>query len=473
MHACKAKCFLRSALVLAAVAASVLPAVPARATVITVTTTDDEVNADGDCSLREAVIAANTNAVVDACTAGEGAATDVLDLDPGATYLLTLPQPALPADDPLGGNLNVADNAADPDLRIDGELATIRQTVQGQEVVRVLGSAELAAVVVSGGSAAGCGSGILFLGSGTSSVEGSVFTRNAALNGAAICNASSGSTLVVTGSTFVENQAGGANGGAINNLNGTTSIVGSVFLRNLAGLTGGAVHNNRDVADAVTIEGSCFLDNSDVAVSNGKPALQTAAGNWWGSSSGPSGAGPGGGDSVDATYDFSGFATAPPAECFPMETLRNARFELTEGGSGPLQSWKTSGLTGEDGQACGDPFDCVLLLAGDGTVKRVSQVVRIAGSAGDVLTFTASSRAKDVPIAPGPYRVRATIFHVDGSREVKNIKFSSGTHGLETVTKTIVPSEDWKKVRVEISYGKPGGTVRFDDVSLTFGEPVP
>ena len=42
----------------------------ARATTITVTTTDDEVAVTGNCSLREAVIAANTDAAVDAYTEG-------------------------------------------------------------------------------------------------------------------------------------------------------------------------------------------------------------------------------------------------------------------------------------------------------------------------------------------------------------------------------------------------------------------
>jgi CSLREA domain-containing protein len=45
-------------------------ALPAVAATITVNTFADELNADGDCSLREAVQAANTNAAVDACTAG-------------------------------------------------------------------------------------------------------------------------------------------------------------------------------------------------------------------------------------------------------------------------------------------------------------------------------------------------------------------------------------------------------------------
>lgn len=40
-----------------------------------VDTTDDELNTDGDCSLREAIQAANTDAAVDACPAGHGADT--------------------------------------------------------------------------------------------------------------------------------------------------------------------------------------------------------------------------------------------------------------------------------------------------------------------------------------------------------------------------------------------------------------
>ncbi len=49
-----------------------LPSPDAWAATITVNTTTDEYNSDGDCSLREAVIAANTDTAVDACAAGSG-----------------------------------------------------------------------------------------------------------------------------------------------------------------------------------------------------------------------------------------------------------------------------------------------------------------------------------------------------------------------------------------------------------------
>jgi CSLREA domain-containing protein len=55
-------------------------------TTITVTTTNDELNTDGDCSLREAIEAANTDSTVSGCPAGNGTDTIVL---PSGTYKLT------------------------------------------------------------------------------------------------------------------------------------------------------------------------------------------------------------------------------------------------------------------------------------------------------------------------------------------------------------------------------------------------
>ena len=60
----------------------------ADADAITITTTSDSVSGDGLCSLREAIIAANTDLGVDACPAGAGA--DTISL-PAGLYTLTLP----------------------------------------------------------------------------------------------------------------------------------------------------------------------------------------------------------------------------------------------------------------------------------------------------------------------------------------------------------------------------------------------
>jgi CSLREA domain-containing protein len=64
------------------------------ATTINVTTTADELNTDGDCSLREAVAAANYDVAVDACPAGSG--NDTIQV-PAGTYPIQSVNPGPPA----------------------------------------------------------------------------------------------------------------------------------------------------------------------------------------------------------------------------------------------------------------------------------------------------------------------------------------------------------------------------------------
>ena len=100
--------------------ASSCPPRPVDAATIAVTTTVDELNTDGDCSLREAVRAANTNLAVDACPAGQNGQTDTITV-PAGTYTLTV---AGDDRDAAGGDLDLPDNAVDnavaDDLVISG-----------------------------------------------------------------------------------------------------------------------------------------------------------------------------------------------------------------------------------------------------------------------------------------------------------------------------------------------------------------
>src|SRR5262245_14278903 len=74
------------------VALAALAAVPAQATTILVDSTADDTATNGNCTLREAVLAANLNLIRDACPAGSpGADTILLQFD--GTYLLTLSGP--------------------------------------------------------------------------------------------------------------------------------------------------------------------------------------------------------------------------------------------------------------------------------------------------------------------------------------------------------------------------------------------
>jgi CSLREA domain-containing protein len=85
--------FVRTALSTAAALAAL--AVPASAATIEVTVTNDELNADADCSLREAVQAANTNAAVSGCPKGQANKRDTVRLlpGPGAAHELGSPWP--------------------------------------------------------------------------------------------------------------------------------------------------------------------------------------------------------------------------------------------------------------------------------------------------------------------------------------------------------------------------------------------
>ncbi len=103
-------------ILLAIVVSGALPPRLADAAPIAVTTTTDELNADGDCSLREAIRAANTNVAVDACAAGQNAETDTITV-PAGTYTLTV---AGFDNDSAVGDLDLRDNTAVDDLVING-----------------------------------------------------------------------------------------------------------------------------------------------------------------------------------------------------------------------------------------------------------------------------------------------------------------------------------------------------------------
>jgi uncharacterized repeat protein (TIGR01451 family)/CSLREA domain-containing protein len=122
--------FWIAVLMLLAIILSMMPAPVAQAqgTTITVNTTVDGLNdGDGQCSLREAIQAANTDSVVDACTTGSGDDTIIL---PAGTYTLTLAGAG--EDSNATGDLDITD-----DLTINGAGAD-STTFDGNRLDRVL-----------------------------------------------------------------------------------------------------------------------------------------------------------------------------------------------------------------------------------------------------------------------------------------------------------------------------------------------
>jgi fibronectin-binding autotransporter adhesin len=167
----------------------------------------------------------------------------------------------------------------------------------------------------AGNTASTAGGGIYGL-SGTVTVDGSTVSANTSSDGAGIYNEA---TLIVqNGSTIggfsLGNTATGDGGGIYIHSAGTAVVTGSRILSNTAA-NGGGVLSNTSFAGAVKVTGSCIAGNSDTSFHNAQSALQTAIYNWWGAASGPSGIGPGEGDSVSAGVDYGNFLTEPILGC--------------------------------------------------------------------------------------------------------------------------------------------------------------
>lgn len=207
---------------------------------LTVTTLEDENNTDGDCSLREAIAAANTNMDVDACIR-----TGDTDDEDEAPDLIVFSTRLAPGRIDLGSEgMTVSDS-----LVIDGSISGERVEIDGDRFYRIFRVTDdflaLDSVVVRGARASR-GGGVLVDGAELR-VTNSVFEDNEAngdaadQGGAAIYNASG--TVTVADSDFNTNRASGSagSGGAVFNNGGTLTVTNTTFVFNTARRAGGAI----------------------------------------------------------------------------------------------------------------------------------------------------------------------------------------------------------------------------------------
>jgi CSLREA domain-containing protein len=162
-------------------ALAVLAAPAASAAIINVNTTNDELNSDGNCSLREAIQASNTDTAVDNCTKGSG--TDTINIPAsGSPYQLSLV--GTNEDANVNGDLDITDpvtiNGAGPTQTvIDGNGA-----VTGERVIDLLANANISGVTVENGTSPGQGGGIQVHGgiSGAVNLDNVVISNNASVS---------------------------------------------------------------------------------------------------------------------------------------------------------------------------------------------------------------------------------------------------------------------------------------------------
>ncbi|MBA4372567.1 MAG: hypothetical protein C0402_06855 [Thermodesulfovibrio sp.] len=209
----------------------------ASAATINVTTTADELNANGQCSLREAITNINDGASTysDCAPTGAYGITDTINI-PVGTYTTTT------------GSYNIAQNVS-----IVGTGAGTT-TINGGGLNRVFYitgayTVSISGVTITGGTAPDFGGAIYMAGVGTLTVSNSTITGNSAVGpGGGISSGNFiGGTVNVTNSTLSNNTAGWDGGGihSYTTINVTNSTVtGNVSM----GWTGGGIMNGGHLA---------------------------------------------------------------------------------------------------------------------------------------------------------------------------------------------------------------------------------
>ena len=223
----------------------------AQSALITVNTFKDELDVDGNCSLREAIRAANLDTAVDACPAGSGADTIYL---PGGVYTLSIA--GANENNGLTGDLDIL---SDLTITGAGEAATIVDGGGLDRVFHVVNDTQvrIANLTIRNGSVTSAGfysGGGILNQAGNLIVERVVMQANHAENtGGGIDNHGN---LSVDRSTFIQNTA--AVGGGLFN-DAQLNVSNSTFIQNVADRTGGGLDNNND---GTTIVNSTFNGNT-------------------------------------------------------------------------------------------------------------------------------------------------------------------------------------------------------------------
>ncbi len=264
----------------------------APAATIVVNTTAQEVPSltNGNCTLAEAIKAANSNAAVDGCAAGS-TGTDIISV-PAGTYTLALAEStggsrkyALPF---ITSDITIKGAGIDQTKILRGTTSTDmtifysygRLTLQGMTI----GNSQLPTSAASNNPAV--------LSSSQLTVVATKFINNATGNGAAITNESSGSTTptaIVRDSVFMNNAAFNR-GGAIYSRDANLTVTNSVFFNNNGFDRAVPVQGGTSIwtMGAASFQNNCFLDAGSTSVLNiistTYPNQVNATNNWWGDS---------------------------------------------------------------------------------------------------------------------------------------------------------------------------------------------
>ena len=239
------------ALLLAGLALALIAPGSAGAATIPVTTQADAVAADGQCSLREAVTAANADSAANGCPAGSG--TDTIELPAG---LYTLSGGQLVASKPLtlrgagaatttiqgvGSRILLVSGTPDPSLTLEDLTFRGGRAPNGTTPGPVTGADGAGGNATGGFGTTGGDGGAVYVGNGTLTVLRCAFDDNRAGTGGAGGQATGGSGGAGgNGGTGTGGSGGngGAGGAIATGLSGSVTVRDSVFTNNRAGTSG-------------------------------------------------------------------------------------------------------------------------------------------------------------------------------------------------------------------------------------------
>jgi CSLREA domain-containing protein len=252
-----------------------------------VTTLDDELNTDGDCSLREAIEAANTNTYVDDCGTGV-ILTDTINFDILGIIPLT-GQLTVIAGGPVeingaesitinGGNsVRLIYTNTDSDLTLENLTLMNGNADMGGGIYNK-GKLQVSNTIIEGNHAGFLGGGGITNDFGAMTVsESIIFSNTADYNGGGIMN---NGTLTITYSAIYSNNA--QFGGGIDNTRALT-ITNSILSANNAGNYGGGIRNMGEITIiSSTISGNSAIgDGGGMVNGNGRISIvdSTLSGN--------------------------------------------------------------------------------------------------------------------------------------------------------------------------------------------------
>jgi len=189
---------------------------------ILVTTTDDSINDDASCSLREAIMAANTDSAVGGCTSGSGADTIIFTPTLPRPAIFVLSQSGVEENEAQTGDLDIIGMLVIRGDRVENNSPTIMIDGNGTDrVFEILSGAQVTMTgmtIRNGNPGAGAnGGGVLVNLTARLTLTASQVISNSALNGGGLQTLGQ---VTMIDSSIENNQGGGIhNDGGLLTLN--------------------------------------------------------------------------------------------------------------------------------------------------------------------------------------------------------------------------------------------------------------